>query len=305
MVSRMPELDRPERTDRPDRPERTARKRLRRRRRLRVRRLPISTLPTLLTLGNVLCGFMAIFLASRPAAADLAFGWTPLTFASSAIFLGMLFDGFDGRVARLTNSTSELGEQLDSMADMITFGVAPAFIAIQLVGAGFPYLTDSADHLMGRATLVIGCVFVSCAALRLARYTVEARAKRHADPNFFSGLPSPGAAGTVASLALLHQHLIRFVEPSARMIDAAAMVMVGVMLLTALAMVSKLPYSHVMNRYLRDRAGVSTIAMYVIVGLLLLIYPQISLAVGFTVYAVSAPLGWVVKKVRGVARGGH
>ncbi|MEM9021787.1 MAG: CDP-alcohol phosphatidyltransferase family protein [Planctomycetota bacterium] len=291
MVSRLP---------RPDTPERTERKRRRRRRRLRVRRLPISTLPTMLTLGNVLCGFMAIFFASRPVAADLPFGWTPLTFASSAIFLGMLFDGFDGRVARLTHSTSELGEQLDSMADMTTFGVAPAFIAIQLAGAGFPYLTDSGDHLVGRATLIIGCVFVSCAALRLARYTVEARAKRHADPNFFRGLPSPGAAGTVASLALLHQHLLHVAEPSPGMVNAAAMVMVGVMLLTGLAMVSKLPYSHVMNRYLRDRAGVGTIAMYVVVGLLLLIYPQVSLAAGFTLYALSAPVGWCLRKARGL-----
>lgn len=252
----------------------------------------------MLTLGNVLCGFIAVFLASRPVETGLAFGWTPLTFAACAIFLGMLFDGFDGRVARLTNSTSELGEQLDSMADMITFGVAPAFIAIQLVDAGVPYITNTDDHLFGRVTLVIGCVYVACAALRLAQYTVEARYKRHADPNLFSGLPSPGAAGTVASLALLHQHLILYVEPSPTMINTAAITMVGVMLLTALAMVSKLPYVHVMNRYLRDRAKPGTVAMYVIVALLLFIYPQISLAAGFTVYALSAPVTWMVKKVR-------
>lgn len=288
MVSRLPPSDPP---------PQLKRKREKRRRRLRVRRLPISTLPTLLTLGNVLCGFMAIFFASRPVAADLPFGWTPLTFASSAIFLGMFFDGFDGRVARMTNSTSELGEQLDSMADMITFGVAPAFIAIQLVGAGIPYITDSADHYFGRATLIIGCVFVSCAALRLARYTVETRHKHHTDPNYFRGLPSPGAAGTVASLALLHQHLIRYVEPREWMVNASAIGMVAVMLLTALAMVSRLPYSHVMNRYLRERAGVGTVAAYVIVVLLLLIYPQVSLAAAFTAYALSAPVGWVWRKV--------
>lgn len=295
MVSRIPELDpEAEPAEHPGPPIKARRKR----RRLRVRRLPISTLPTMLTLGNVLCGFMAVFLASRPAAADMAFGWTPLTFAAAAIFLGMVFDGFDGRVARLTNSTSELGEQLDSMADVITFGVAPAFIAIQLVGAGVPYITNSADHYFGRVTLIIGCVYVACAALRLAQYTVEARYKRHADPNLFTGLPSPGAAGTVAALALLHQHLLQFVDPRPWLIDAAAVTMVGVMLLTALAMVSKLPYIHVMNRYLRDRAKPGTVAMYVIVTLLLFIYPQISLAVAFTAYALSAPITWTWRKLK-------
>jgi len=269
---------------------------------MRVRRLPVSVLPTMLTLGNVLCGFAAVFFASRsPAEAQLPFAWTPLTFAAGLIFLGMVFDALDGRVARLTNSTSELGEQLDSMADMVTFGVAPAFIAVQLVGAGVPYISGDADHLFGRATLVIGCVYVACAALRLARYTVEARAKRHAaDPNVFSGLPSPGAAGTVAALALLHQHVFfggNAIE-SAWLVDAAAYGMVAVLGLTALAMVSKLPYTHVMNRYIRDRAKVGTVAAYAIVGLLLMIYPQWSLAAGFTAYALSAPVGWVWGKVR-------
>lgn len=270
---------------------------------MRVRRLPVSVLPTMLTLGNVLCGFAAVFFASRGVGeAQLPFAWTPLTFAAGLIFLGMVFDALDGRVARLTNSTSELGEQLDSMADMVTFGVAPAFIAVQLVGAGVPYISGDADHLFGRATLVIGCVYVACAALRLARYTVEARVKQNsADLNIFKGLPSPGAAGTVAALALLHQHVFfggSKLQADPWVVDAAAYGMVGVLLLTALAMVSKLPYTHVMNRYIRDRAKVGTVAAYAIVGLLLMIAPQWSLAGGFTAYALSAPAGWVWRKAR-------
>ncbi|MFI4860222.1 MAG: CDP-alcohol phosphatidyltransferase family protein [Phycisphaerales bacterium JB063] len=297
MVARLPDMPEMDTHDDPPVPE----KKRRRRRRLRVRRLPVSVLPTMLTLGNVLCGFVATFFASRsPAEADLPFEWTPLTFAAGFIFIGMVFDALDGRVARLTNSTSELGEQLDSMADMVTFGVAPAFIAVQLVGAGVPYISSDADDLFGRLTLVIGCVYVACAALRLARYTVEARHKRAADPNLFSGLPSPGAAGTIAALALLHQHI--FFGGKAIQTDwlgnAAAVGMVAVLLLTALAMVSKLPYTHVMNRYIRDRAKVGTVAGYAIVGLLLMIAPQWSLAFGFTAYALSAPAGWVVRKLR-------
>ena len=294
MVSRLP--------DSPSQAE-AQRKPRSRRKRMRVRRLPVSVLPTMLTLGNVLCGFAAVFFASRvPGEAELPFNWSPLSFAAGLIFLGMIFDALDGRVARLTNSTSELGEQLDSMADMVTFGVAPAFIAVQLVGAGVPYISGDADHLFGRATLVIGCVYVACAALRLARYTVEARAKRHAaDPNIFSGLPSPGAGGAIAALALLHQHIF-FGEHQSEappwVVEAAAYGMVAVLGLTALAMVSKLPYTHVMNRYIRDRAKVGTVAAYAIVGLLLMIYPQWSLAAGFTAYALSAPARWVWGKAK-------
>jgi len=295
MVSRLPESE-PEEAPAAD----SGGQNPKRRRRLRVRKLPISVLPTLLTLGNVLCGFMAVFFASRPADTDLPFDWTPLTFAAIMIFLGMLFDGFDGRVARLTHSTSAFGQQLDSMADMVSFGVAPAFIAIQLVEAGVPYISESADHIFGRATLIIAMIYVACAALRLARYTVEASEKNNPDPSVFSGLPSPGAAGTVATLALLHQHVLHgnsTVPADSWIIEAARFGMVGVMLLTALAMVSRLPYTHFMNRYLRDRARIGTVALYVIVGLLLLIIPQWTLAIAFVAYALSAPLRWVWRRL--------
>ncbi len=257
----------------------------------------------MLTLANVLCGFVAIFWASLPVdGADFPFSWTPLTFAAVAIFVGMVFDGFDGRVARLTNSTSEFGAQLDSMADMVTFGVAPAFIAVKLIEPGVPYIANSIeqDHLFGRLALVVALIFVACAALRLARYTVGASEKKLIDPSVFTGLPSPGAAGAIAALVLLQQHiLIRFGEEAtpAWFIQTTRYAMIGIVLLTALAMVSKLPYTHVMNRYLRGKANVGTIAMYVVVALLLLVVPQWTLAVAFTGYALTAPSWWLYKKV--------
>lgn len=278
-----------------DQPPRAPRKR--RRRRLRVRKLPISVFPTMLTLANVLCGFMAIFFASLPATADFPFDWTPLTFAAMAIFAGMIFDGFDGRVARMTNSTSAFGAQLDSMADMVTFGVAPAFIAIKLIDPGVPYFSNTDDHLFGRLALIVALIYVACAALRLARYTVDANEKQAVDPNVFMGLPSPGAAGAIAGLILLQQHLVfgEGFNPN-WFIQTTRYAMIGIVLLTALAMVSKLPYTHFMNRYLRGRANVQTLALYVIVALLLLIYPQWTLAVAFTAYALTAPCWWVYKR---------
>lgn len=294
MVSRLPHKPAAESSD-------TPRKR-RRLRRLRVRKLPISVFPTMLTLANVLCGFIAIFFASIPAeASDFPFNWTPLTFAAMAIFAGMIFDGFDGRVARLTNSTSAFGAQLDSMADMVTFGVAPAFIAIKLIDPGVPYFSNSDDHLFGRLALIVALIFVACAALRLARYTVDANEKQAVDPSVFTGLPSPGAAGAVASLILLHQHIVFTIYPDGLppgwLTVTTRYATLGVVLLTALAMVSKLPYTHFMNRYLRGKANVGTIAAYVITALLLLIYPQWTLAIAFTAYALSAPGWWCYKRV--------
>jgi CDP-diacylglycerol--serine O-phosphatidyltransferase len=287
MVSRLP-------TEPPAAP------RKRRKRKLRVRKLPISVFPTMLTLANVLCGFMAVFFASLDPAADFPFDWTPLTFAAMAIFAGMIFDGFDGRVARMTNSTSAFGAQLDSMADMVTFGVAPAFIAIKLIDPGVPYFSHSDDHLFGRLALIVALIYVACAALRLARYTVDANEKQPVDPNIFMGLPSPGAAGAIAGLILLQQHLVfgEGFDPD-WFIQTSRYAMIGIVLLTALAMVSKLPYTHFMNRYLRGKANVGTIAGYVITALLLLIYPQWTLAIAFTAYALTAPSEWMYKKLRG------
>ena len=260
-------------------------------RRRRVARKTVSVLPTLFTLGNLLCGFAAIFIVSR-GDAPLPFGWSAPTAAALLIFLGMALDGVDGGIARLTRSASELGEQLDSMADMVTFGVAPAFVAIQLIGVGLPFLSEAAemDTFFSRLAFMVACIFVVCAALRLARFNVELDTPGEHDHNFFRGLPAPGAAGTVVAMVLLHEH---FFYGLADWGNAAAMLtrfaMVGIMLLVAIAMVSNFRYAHVVNRYIRGRAGVDKIALVIAVALLLLVHWQGALALGFALYALSAP----------------
>lgn len=252
----------------------------------------VSVLPTLFTLGNLLSGCAAIFVASRPADVELPFDWTPLTFASLLIFLGMALDGLDGRIARLTRSISDIGGQLDSMADMVTFGVAPAFIAVQLVGVETPFVSESAlaDQYFDRVALLIGAIYAACAALRLARFNIENAGPDEAHHLSFKGLPSPGAAGTVASLVLLHQHfLAHSVEPK-WMVHAAAVGMIATTLLAALGMVSSFRYVHVMNRYVRNRAAFGSLAKAVVVALLLLVHPQGALAGAFVLYALSAPV---------------
>jgi len=262
----------------------------------RARLATVAVLPTLMTLGNLLCGFAAVFLASRPADSQLPWQWTPLTFAAAAIFLGMVFDGLDGRVARWTRSTSDLGEQLDSMADMVTFGVAPAFVAVQLVGIGTPFLSEGGEQLFDRVTLLIAGIYVACVALRLARFNIEIEQPTESDHNSFKGLPSPGAAGTVASMVLLHEHFMVARESNHWITFASSLLMVGVMLLAALAMVGRLRYVHVVNRYIRGRAKFGSFAMVVVAVLLLFTAPQASVAAAFVIYALSAPVSWTLRK---------
>jgi CDP-diacylglycerol--serine O-phosphatidyltransferase len=260
-------------------------------------------LPSALTLGNLLCGFAAIFYASRPAhlsggEANLVLGyWTPLTVAGSLVFIGMIFDALDGRVARMTRQTSELGEQLDSMADMVTFGVAPAFCVIQLVDIGVPFLGAArVDTYFDRAVLVIAGVYAACCALRLARYNIEIDNPEEIDHLSFKGLPSPAAAGTVASLVLLHQSLIAD-HATLGLVTGVGMVLIT--LLTAVGMVSTMRYPHLLNRYLRGRAPFHIIATAVLLLIPLLLELHITIAVAFVAYALSTPVVLIVFKLRG------
>ena len=268
--------------------------------------LNMAVLPSLLTLGNLLCGFAAIFYASRDPSVVVMGHWTPLTVAAALIFTGMVFDALDGRVARMIQHTSGLGEHLDSMADMVTFGVAPAFLIIQLVGIGTPFFgSEQADQYFDRTVLLFAGIYVACCALRLARFNLEltqddaepAAAEADADSDerpewqkhlFFKGLPAPGAAGTVAGLVLLHQRLLSK-SPDSNMAKFTAVGLVVITLLAAMGMVSSLPYVHVINRFLRDRAPFDYVVKAAVIILLLLLFPQWSLAMGFAIYALSAP----------------
>jgi len=267
----------------------------------RVARRGIAVLPTMFTLANLLCGFGSIFFASRMVnlEAPLPFGWSPLTMAAALIFLGLAMDGLDGRVAVLTDSVSDLGAQLDSMADMVTFGVAPAFMVIQLIGVGAPFVSELQPHdaiFFERLAVVVACIYVACVALRLARFNIESASSGEGSHSLFKGLPSPGAAGTVASLILLHQDFLADYPPDDLRVRAAAVVMVLISLLTAVAMVSRFRYVHLMNRYVRGRAPFSTVTKVVIIGLLLVVWLQGTLAAAFVIYALSAPVIWAYRR---------
>lgn len=138
----------------------------------------VKALPSAFTIGNLFLGIISIILAFNE-----QFEW-----AAILVIVGMLLDGLDGRIARALNATSDFGKELDSLSDVISFGVAPAFI-----------MYGTLLHELGWAGMVITGIFPICGALRLARFNVTA-----SNPNYFVGLPITAAGGILATLALYH-----------------------------------------------------------------------------------------------------
>ncbi|MCA9285650.1 MAG: CDP-alcohol phosphatidyltransferase family protein [Phycisphaerales bacterium] len=287
-------------------PAKDVTRRLRRRRRPRSVP-PAAVPPILMTLGNLIAGFAAIYYATKPIGETAFAGWSTLTLAGALVFLGMFFDAVDGSLARLTRGTSDLGAQLDSLADMVAFGVAPAFIMLRLVShyvgptGTATILGPEADNAYAKVIWGIAAVYVACAALRLARFNAETSSASIEDHSVFRGLPSPGAAGAVASLTVLHQHLLatRFtnVEPPA-FEKWTALGVPFVTLLAAFAMVSSVPYVHVINRYVRGRRDFAAIVRIVVPIALAIWWLQVTMAVAFTAYALSGPVRLMLSRGR-------
>jgi CDP-diacylglycerol--serine O-phosphatidyltransferase len=217
--------------------------------------------------------------------------------AGALIFLGMFLDSIDGSVARLTRSVTELGATLDSLSDLVTCGVAPAVMVLSLV-AGYlgedgqlTLLGPDADLPWGKVVWGVAAVYVCCTALRLARFTVETQPEKGPNDHIaFSGMPSPGAAGLIAAIILLHQHILAGGGDAIWIGRAYAFGVPMVMLLCAIAMVSTIPYDHFVNRYLGKPQSFRFIAFLVIILFLCMWWFQETVALGFIVYAVTGPV---------------
>jgi len=188
------------------------------RRRVRRQRM-VAIVPSLLTLGNAACGFTAITYAAHldPEAVP---PHSPLFFAALLIFAAMIFDGLDGPIARLAKQTSDFGAQLDSLSDAISFGVAPAFLMLT-----FARLNSHFFH--PRLLYIIAVLYLLCVLLRLARFNVAKDGE--ASHTYFRGLPSPAAAGMVASLIIIGPGLVQLSDPAM----SASSQRLGTFLLTA------------------------------------------------------------------------
>jgi CDP-diacylglycerol--serine O-phosphatidyltransferase len=287
----------------------TKRRRFRLRRRMeRGRAMPaLAVIPALMTLGNLICGFAAIHYAAMPVATTEIFGWNTLTVACCLLFLGMFLDALDGSVARLTRSTSDLGAQLDSLADMVAFGVAPAYMMLRLVSHYYGpehytgILGPDADNLYGRVTWTIAAAYICCTALRLARFNVETPSADAEDHRWFRGLPSPAAAGCVASLILLHQHLLvkKFGGEFPPGFEKTISLLIPlVTLVAAIGMVSTMRYPHLINRWVAGRKSFGALVRIVIPVVMAVWWLQVALAVCFVAYAISGPMGAVSRRMR-------
>ena len=181
-------------------------------------RKAMFVLPNLFTVSSIFCGFYAIVLASGTP------GPTQFYQATLAVFFGIFFDMADGRVARLTRTQSDFGVQMDSLADCITFGLAPAVIVHKwgLSGLGLP-------------GAIVAFTYVACGAMRLARFNVLAARNAPGSKNFFVGLPIPLAAGVIMSLVMFHQRT--YAAPATR--EANILVL---MLVLSYLMISNVRY---------------------------------------------------------------
>lgn len=208
----------------------------------------VRAAPTLLTLANLICGFGSISMAIRSTAGGLRPDQLE-TFQSYAVWfigLAMIFDLLDGHVARMTGLTSRFGAELDSLADIVSFGVAPAVLGRVILGAG------ELDLNVQRGGWVMLALYVAAAAVRLARYNVEAISAENGSvsakgKDYFTGLPSPAAAGMAVSPVLLYHWLIEqgANEPATR--KALAVGLPVLMLGLAWLMISRVRYLHLGN----------------------------------------------------------
>lgn len=286
----------------------------RRRFRRRGRRAYIRSvyfLPSMATLGNAVCGFAAMYVAAL-GAADVPlpgmvasgsvdyltafFARHHYVVAAYLIFLAMIFDALDGRLARLTRHTTDFGGQLDSLADVISFGAAPAFLALQLLRGTVAH--DLPDAIT-RTIWCVGALYMSCAAMRLARFNVS---NEHGEQHHFSflGLPSPGAGGCVAAFVLMQQGLVRGdlgawgVQTGRVLLYVLPLVVLG----TGLLMVSSIRYPHVVNRYMRGKKSIAKLVGVLALLLVLVVQHAVTMGVGTLAYVLWGLLGYVSARVR-------
>lgn len=211
-----------------------------------------------MTTFGLFAGFFAIILATKGQFAESAI----------SIFVAMLWDGLDGRVARLTNTQSAFGAQYDSLADMVSFGVAPALLVYYWI------LSD-----VGRMGWIAAFVYIACAALRLARFNTQIGI---ADKRYFQGLPSPAAAALLAGMVSTKE-LIGATSYDTYLIYFGWIILVG----AGVLMVSNIRYYSFKEINLKGRASFKFLLIAILVFIIIIFKPSAVLFVFFLAYALS------------------
>src|SRR5215470_5650030 len=233
---------------------------------LRLRR-GVSLLPSLFTMGNMFCGYACIVYAMRG------------DFETAAPFIGfaVVLDMLDGRIARLTGTASDFGVELDSLADVISFGVAPAILSFAW-----------GLHPLGRLGYAAGFLYVSAAALRLARFNIQSAVIT--DKRYFVGLPSPPAAGIAASTVYFY--------PAGLHDYRAALPALAMVLIPAMLMVSTIRFRSFKTIDLKMRRPYTVLFLIALGIMAIATHPKVALIVIAYSYLASAFVGMAISRLR-------
>ena len=222
----------------------------------------IYLLPSVLTTFGMFAGFYSIVSSING----------EFTIAAISIMIAMMWDTLDGRVARLTNTQSAFGAEYDSLADLVSFGLAPALLVYEW-----------SLYELGRFGWLAAFVYLACAALRLARFNTQVGI---ADKRFFQGLPSPAAAGVIASMIWLK--IWTFASFDSEVISLGYYLGAGITILCGLMMVSNVRYYSF--KELDSKKASFRFLLLIVLSLIILMYkPNIVLFTGFFLYLLSGP----------------
>ncbi len=256
-------------------------------RRLRQVRRGAYLLPSLFTIGSILLGFYAIVLGLRAA------GMVPqvrpagpgglrgeFQIAAALVFAAAILDAMDGRIARLTGTESEFGKEYDSLADVFTFGVAPALLT---------YLWGLWEW--GRMGWLVPFFYLVCTATRLARFNVQTRV---VDSRYFVGLPAPASAGTICS--------ILFFSPDSEWREWMQVLMLVALLLIGTLMVSTFRYNSFKKLDLRKRWSFRALVPFAAILLVVVFEPRATFLAITVLFALSGPIAYLGSRLRRPAR---
>lgn len=235
------------------------------------RKRGVYLLPNILTTANLFCGFYAM-LASMQGGYEIA---------AIVLVIAMVLDGLDGRIARMTNTMSKFGAEFDSLADLVTFGVAPAILAYSWSLSAY-----------GKWGWLVAFLFVVCGALRLARFNIQIGI---VESKVFNGLPIPGAASVVATGIMLY-----FYMGGEGKYHNIPLLMAAVVL--ALLMVSNIKYYSFKDLNFFSRKPFMSFVLIVVVLIIVAAEPQITLFILSVSYSISGPCWWVLRQCRTVPK---
>lgn len=283
----------------------------------------INLLPNLITLANAFCGLLALAKGIDALASSVdspAVFYLKMDSACMLIFLAMVFDALDGKIARITRSSSEFGAQLDSFSDMLTFGVAPALLAKVMIEHEGPLLGFTGHP---RLHFLAAAAFALMAILRLARFNLESEPDE-ASHLEFKGLPSPAAAGALTAtmwlyLVLRRPEVVEFTEggwtPFGRLtgwmkgiewtpvFEWLPIVLVTLLIGLGLLMVSRVRYVHFFSALTGDRSQFVTLVGVVFALFLFFLAPVPALFLTFNGFVLFGLVKYLVARTRAARQG--